>query len=202
MDKEIVFKALNIRKIQTVSSEYSKEDEYKYFCSIAESLTDNFMATKNLNLLYNELIKWCHTEGNKGYFIAGLPRKGKTTAINILASYLLLKEIKYSLDKVVFFKTFRCYNVCEHYVSTGEISSFLEPDFVCFDDLGTEPTESIYMGNRIGVMRQIIEAREDMKDKITFYTSNFQIDDPELMRRYGERAMKRIIERNNYFEFK
>lgn len=202
MEEEVVFKALNLKKIQTVYLEYSKEEEYKYFCFLVEKLTENFKITKNLSILYNDLIRWCHTEGNKGYFIAGLPRVGKTTAINILSSYLLLKGIKYSSDKMIFFKTFRCYNVCEHYVSTGEISSFLEPDFVCFDDLGTEPTESIYMGNRIGVMRQIIEAREDMKDKITFYTSNFQIDDPELMRRYGERAMKRINERNNYFEFK
>jgi len=69
-------------------------------------------------------------------------------------------------------------------------------------DLGQEPQESLYMGNRVDVVRQLIEYRGDRTDEITFITSNMKINGDVLMNRYGDRVASRLMEMCNYYEIK
>ena len=69
-------------------------------------------------------------------------------------------------------------------------------------DLGCEPQESLYMGNRVDVVRQLIEYRGDKTDEITLITSNLKINGEKLVNRYGDRVASRLNEMCNYFEIK
>ena len=69
-------------------------------------------------------------------------------------------------------------------------------------DLGNEPQESLYMGNRLDVVRNLIEYRGDKQDEMTFITSNLRINGDILIDRYGDRVASRLVEMCNYFEIK
>ena len=69
-------------------------------------------------------------------------------------------------------------------------------------DLGSEPQESLYMGNRVDVVRQLIEHRGDKTDEMTLITSNLKINGERLVNRYGDRVASRLVEMCNYFEIK
>jgi len=73
---------------------------------------------------------------------------------------------------------------------------------MAFQDLGSEPMESLYMGNRLNVMRQILENRGDRTDVITLITSNLPINCQEFTSMYGDRVASRLLEMCNYFEIK
>ena len=69
-------------------------------------------------------------------------------------------------------------------------------------DFGQEPQENLYMGNRIDVVRQLIEYRGDKCDEMTLITSNMKMQGDVLMNRYGDRVASRLVEMCNYFEIK
>lgn len=75
----------------------------------------------------------------------------------------------------------------------------------CFNDLGAEPQEVLYMGNRINVMQQVIESRGDRHDLVTLFTSNLgftQNGTPRLKERYGARSVSRLMDMCNYLELR
>jgi DNA replication protein DnaC len=69
-------------------------------------------------------------------------------------------------------------------------------------DLGAEPAESLYMGNRAHVLRQILEYRGDFSDKLTLITSNLPINHQLFADRYHVRVSSRLNEMCNYFEIR
>ena len=58
------------------------------------------------------------------------------------------------------------------------------------------------MGNRINVLRQILEYRGDQTDKITLITSNLPMNHKRFIDRYEDRVSSRLNEMCNYFEIK
>ena len=68
-------------------------------------------------------------------------------------------------------------------------------------DLGQEPKETLYMGNRLNVLQQLLEYRGDRGDQLTLITSNLRISSETLKRDYGDRVQSRLVEMN-YFEIK
>ena len=68
--------------------------------------------------------------------------------------------------------------------------------------MGDDEPESVYMGNRISVMKSILSARGDRQDLITIITSNLPVGHELFKKRYGDRVQSRMYEMCNYFELK
>ena len=65
-------------------------------------------------------------------------------------------------------------------------------------DMGAEPHESLYMGNRMNVMRHLLEYRGDQSEQMTLITSNLPMNHNKLVDRYDERVMSRLNGMCNY----
>lgn len=77
----------------------------------------------------------------------------------------------------------------------GTLSRWIEGPHVCFDDLGTEPSDVQHMGNHSNVMAEVIEARYSRYTNarvgsITHLTTNLSVQ--EIADRYGPRAASRL----------
>jgi DNA replication protein DnaC len=82
------------------------------------------------------------------------------------------------------------------------LDKYKKMPILCNQDLGAELKESLHMGNRINVLKQLIEYRGDRQDLITLITSNYPIDSEFISVKYGDRVVSRLIEMCNYFELK
>lgn len=72
---------------------------------------------------------------------------------------------------------------------------------ICFDDLGLEPNETVYYGNRKRIMEEIIWTRyhKDLPFNMTHITTNLNAED--IHSRYGERIASRMNEMFNFISF-
>ena len=95
---------------------------------------------------------------------------------------------------------FKCLNADTKEVINGTFEGFKKMNIIGFQDLGSEPIESLYMGNRINVMRRILEYRGDQSDQITLITSNLPYNSKKFVELYGDRVASRLNEMCNYFE--
>lgn len=169
--------------------------------------TDNlFVVTNMLKWAFGDTSMRCHAvdgitevgaDITKGLYVYGEAGVGKSTAMDALSSFCNILSTRcgnaYRANGRSIPFSFRCYgsaNVCSDYMATGEINTYLRPRIVCYHDLGAEQRETSWMGNKLEVMRHIIELRGDRRDVITCFTSNFRPDDIEEM--YGQRAASRI----------
>ena len=96
----------------------------------------------------------------------------------------------------------RADEVCQEYVANGEIQRYKQRAMIGIQDLGQEPKEVLYMGNRLNVLQQLLEYRGDRTDQLTLITSNLRISSDTLKRDYGDRVQSRLVEMCNYFEIK
>lgn len=71
--------------------------------------------------------------------------------------------------------------------------------YIGIDDLGTEPKEVLYMGNRVNVLADFIEDRGNRHENLLFITSNLGMYSQKLKERYGERVQSRLKGMCNYF---
>ena len=58
------------------------------------------------------------------------------------------------------------------------------------------------MGNKLEVLRTLIESRGDRTDAMTLFTSNFPMSHKSIIDRYGDRVASRLVEMCNYMEIK
>lgn len=75
---------------------------------------------------------------------------------------------------------------------------YSSPEIIVYDDLGTEPIESFYMGNKLNIMAYAIEIRYDYFKKLgtlSHFTTN--LDLKTIAKRYGERSASRLKEMVN-----
>lgn len=72
---------------------------------------------------------------------------------------------------------------------------------ICFDDVGLEPVETVYYGNRKKIMEEIIWTRyhKDLPFNFTHITTNLNAE--EIRARYGERIASRMNEMFNLIPF-
>lgn len=92
--------------------------------------------------------------------------------------------------------------LCEAWTQGRGLAWYRELWALCVQDLGQEPQEALYMGNRLDVVRQLVECRGDRRDALTFFTSNLRLGGEALRQRYGDRAASRLIGMCNYFEIR
>lgn len=135
---------------------------------------------------------------DKGIYLAGNTGSGKTVAMNILRKLYSLNVFLSSDDKPILWKEKRADEITDYYANSGELETFKKAPMLSIQDLGCEPAETLYMGNRVRVMQNILEYRGDRKDFITMVTSNIPMAHEDLRSRYGERATSRMAEMMNY----
>ena len=145
----------------------------------------------------------------KGLYIAGPTGSGKTFATNVIAEFIRFcglrfddGEAKHSLA----WQDFHASTMVDNFLSCGDCygrtdgTTFSVLPCICIQDLGTEAPESVYMGNRIQVLRKEIERRGDKGGCITLFTSNFRMGSDTIRETYGDRAFSRLSAMCNYFE--
>ena len=171
---------------------------------------------------YENLIRWVHGDTkmqcldpdtkeiisgrlNAGIYIAGNTGSGKSWALEIMAAYTLIYNFQIQVGenkRCLYWSNFRADTICDEYTEQGSFDKYKKIYIIGIQDLGAEPVESMYMGNRISVLKNLMEYRGDFTDKITLISSNLPMSHKALTDRYGDRVSSRLNEMCNYFEIK
>jgi hypothetical protein len=188
--------------------------------AIGRSRNPKFVIDGENRFVYENMVRWIHGDPEMrclspdtrkpvpgrltaGIYITGNTGAGKSWALEIMAAYCLFDGVRVKIGDAVrglYWPNVRADAICDEYVAGGTVEKYKKMSVIGIQDLGSEPAESLYMGNRAGVMRQILEYRGDHTDKITLVTSNFSINHAKFVERYGDRVASRLYEMCNYFE--
>jgi hypothetical protein len=190
--------------------------------AIGKERSGKFVIDDQNRFAYENMIKWVHGDNtfqcidpesrkpiqgrlHAGIYIAGNTGTGKSWLLDIMAAYSTIDNVQIvtgDTQRCLYWRNFRTDVICDEYTEKGTFDWFKKAPIVGFQDLGSEPPESMYMGNRINVMRQILEYRGDRTDQITLITSNLPMNHKTLIDRYGDRVSSRLHEMCNYFEIR
>lgn len=171
---------------------------------------------------YENMIRWVHGDPemkclnpdtkeiipgrlNAGIYIAGNTGSGKSWVLEIMAAYSLIDNVQVTVgdtQRCLYWGNVRTDVMCDEYTEQGTFDKYKKMSIVGIQDLGAEPMESMYMGNRINVLRQILEYRGDRTDQLTLITSNLPMNHKRFIDRYEDRVSSRLNEMCNYFEIK
>ena len=88
--------------------------------------------------------------------------------------------------------------ICDAYARAGSLVYYQSMRIIGIQDLGSEPRETLYMGNRKEVMREFLELRGDTPGRLTIITSNFNY--ATIRKAYGDRVWSRLHQMCNYVE--
>lgn len=148
--------------------------------------------------------KRCKGRLNAGLYIYGPTGTGKTLATKVL------KQLAYNLGlrintpegvRPLTWKSCRCDELGTKAMLGDTLEDVKKSYVACFQDLGTEADEYVYMGNRISVMRDIISQRGEWSN-LNIITSNLPIDSPLLVSKYGDRVVSRLNAMCNFIVLK
>lgn len=203
---------------------YDIEEAMKIIEAIGKSRNRKFVIDDENRFTYENFIKWCHCDTSmkcinpengqivpgrlkRGIYIAGNTGSGKSWCLEIMLAYCAAWGFRvqfpsdYKTTLPLWWNIMRADAICDNFIETGTIP-YKNTPMLGIQDFGNEPEESLYMGNRVDVMRQLIEYRGDKVDELTLITSNMKINGENLTNRYGDRVSSRLIEMCNYFEIK
>ena len=142
----------------------------------------------------------------KGIYIAGNTGTGKSWCLEVMAAYAMAFGFVITLGetekRMLYWDNVRADDICEEYAANGTFQNYKTRKIYGIQDLGSEPAESVYMGNRIEVLRQLLEYRGDRTDQVTLFTSNLPMNHKILVDRYGDRVSSRLSAMCNYFEIR
>lgn len=182
----------------------------------------HFVIDESNRFTYANFVKWIHGDSSfqclhpttkqviqgdlcKGIYIAGGTGTGKSWCLEIMSSYCLADNPIVKLGeetRLLKWVNVRTDTICDTFSDKGDIQKYKTIPIIGFQDLGAEQEEAMYMGNRLNVMKQILEYRGDCTDKITLVTSNLPFTHKQFSDRYGVRCVSRMHEMFNYFEIK
>lgn len=189
--------------------------------AIGKKLEPRFVIDNSNRTVYENVLLWLHGDSsakcqdptttqwrpvrlNKGLYICGMPGTGKTMMMDVLRLYSRAMGISFKsggYDRTMAWENARTDYVVDRYAENGNAKEYKGKPNVCFQDLGTEPKEAMYMGNRLELMRNVIEDRGDNHSLMTHFTSNIPIGRLDRMKTiYGDRVVSRLFEMCNYFE--
>ncbi|MDO4706936.1 MAG: hypothetical protein Q4A61_00750 [Porphyromonadaceae bacterium] len=99
-----------------------------------------------------------------------------------------------------------CSDITDAFTHGARLEEYKRVGVLMLQDLGAEPLQSLYMGNRMGVLEQILCARGDEEGLMTLLTSNIRLYIPPEAKRtghgepmsdvadlYGERVQDRLF---------
>jgi DNA replication protein DnaC len=190
--------------------------------AIGKNRNPRFVIDNENRFTYENMIRWIHADPamkcldpetkeivpgrlDAGIYIAGNTGSGKSWALEIMAAYCLIDNVQVKVgetQRCLYWGNVRTDSICDEYVIEGTFDRFKKMSIIGIQDLGAEPIESMYMGNRVNVVRQILEHRGDRTDQITLITSNLPMNHKRLVDRYEDRVSSRLNEMCNYFEIK
>lgn len=206
--------------VERVQNPYFPDDLRAFIQEIGkETLPGRFVIDSDNSYVYENIRRWVDANPDfealnpatmtfgkgdlgKGIYIAGPTGTGKTILLNVMLLYskgLYLKIKLDGRDTNFVWQTYRADEICMEVVKTGDVDQFVNVPVLCINDIGSEPKESLYMGNRVEVIRAILERRGDYHSRcLTLLTSNYRIDGLP----YGDRVKSRLYEMCNYYELK
>ncbi len=192
--------------------------------AIGKSRNPAFAVDDDNRFAYENFIRWCHcdpamkalhpesgeaVEGrlSAGIYIAGNSGTGKSWCLEIMQAYCAAMGFRVKLagrdtPSPLSWRTFRADEICGRFAETGDCAEFKRLPLLGIQDFGGEPEETLHMGNRVDVVRQIINCRGDRQDTMTLITSNFKMAGEPLRKRYGDKVASRLFEMCNYFEIR
>lgn len=192
--------------------------------AIGKRRNPRFEIDEENRFAYANFIRWCHCDPamnsidpetgkavrgdlRKGIYIAGNTGAGKSWCLDIMQMYCKVLGIKIifpykKTETVLSWNSVRADEICDAFTEKGTFTAFKTRPILAIQDLGQEPQESLYMGNRIDVIRQLIEYRGDMAHQLTLITSNLKLGGQKLLDRYGDRVASRLYGMCNYLEIK
>lgn len=126
----------------------------------------------------------------RGIYLSGPTGSGKTLAMTILRKLYPINPIKAdSAGPAVRWTEKRADALVDEFARGGDLMGYKsDTPLLCIGDLGAEPLDAIYMGNRCNVIGSILEARGD-RDCVTMATSNVPLS--RLGELYGDRVASR-----------
>ena len=207
--------------VERLRYDMTAEDLLNAVETVGKARNTRFVIDESLRFAYLNIAKWivgdktmaCHNPATKevvqgdlrkGIYLAGRTGCGKTYAFELFGYVARLCRFEFRSD----FKTVplsledvRADDITEEFMKEGDLTLY-ETKLPCLviNDLGSEPTESIYMGNRVDVVRQVLEKRGDFDNLITCITSNLPMGSNALSSRYGDRVASRLKKMCNYLE--
>ena len=140
---------------------------------------------------------------HKGVYLAGPTGTGKSVALDVMREYARAWGVVVRMGctvKPLAWRTCRADDICDRYAAAGSLSTWKSETVLCIQDLGTEPMETLYMGNRVNVLRSVIEYRGDRRDQLTLVSSNYSMQKAGEI--YGKRVGSRLAGMCNYFVLK
>lgn len=201
---------------------YDMEMAFELVEAIGKKKNTKFCIDDENRFTYENLIRWCHCDTNmkcidpetkaivpgnlkSGIYIAGNTGSGKSWALEVMAAYAMAWNFQIELgesQRCLYWGNVRTDVMCDEYTEKGTFDRFKKMSILGIQDLGAEPMESMYMGNRVSVLRQILEYRGDRTDQMTLITSNLPMSHKTFLERYDGRVASRLREMCNYFEIK
>lgn len=203
---------------------YDRQNALQAVMTIGRARSPHFVLDEENRFAYENFIKWCHADPTmqaldpitgsvvagdlkRGIYIAGNTGTGKSWCLEVMLVYAQAWGFKVSLGQDAETRSLqwalhRADDICHDYMTRGEIQRFKQLPLLGIQDLGQEPKEMLYMGNRQNVLQQLLEWRGDRSDQLTLITSNLRISSETLKRNYGDRVQSRLMEMCNYFEIK
>lgn len=191
---------------------------------IGKMYTSDFVLDKDNEFVYLNLVKWVHGDRSMqaihpitknivranlkaGLYIAGPSGTGKTMCTNIIRDYSHIVGAKVMIKPFdektsLIWKNYNASEIAQEYMTKGDIEEIDRNRVLCIQDFGCEPEAVVYMGNRVNVLRNLIERRGDIKNRFTLITSNLPISHEYTKQRYEERVISRLCQMCNYFELK
>lgn len=200
---------------------YNIDYSMKVVEAIGKERNPKFVIDDENKFMYKNLIRWVHGDPafqcispdtkkpipgrlQAGIYIAGNTGTGKSWALEIMSAYCIIDNVQVNAggQRCLRWPCIRTDTICDEYTSEGTIEKYKKNSVLGIQDLGAEAIESMYMGNRLRVLQQILEYRGDRTDQITLITSNLPIDHEMLIKRYEDRVASRLNEMCNYFELR
>lgn len=181
--------------------------------------TEDFVIDNDNEYVYRNIIKWIHGDSTMqavnpitmkpesgklkaGIYLAGGTGTGKSVCLDVLRDYsrLIKPAIQLLPDDFatqLIWSSYNASDITDEYLKMGNTSEIEDKKLLCIQDLGCEPTDVVYMGNRVNVIKSIIERRGDRNNRMLLITSNIQMN--ETFKKYGDRVASRLHQMCNYF---
>lgn len=196
---------------------FDMDEVFNIFVAIGKTRTPAFSVDEYNRFAYRQMVNWLYNQDffcidpdsgrtiagdpTKGLYIAGGTGSGKSWSVEILSLLAKVDRPRFmgsgGVEEITF-DAIRADELTTVFSNTGTVEAYAKKSILCIQDLGSEPRETLYMGNRQNVLKQLLEYRGDRQDLITIITSNNAINDSDTKELYGERVVSRLCGMCNY----
>lgn len=173
-------------------------------CTIGETIVPGFAIDNDNRIAYLAASFWAcglpfhcasgEGDNTRGLYIAGPTGSGKTVLTKVVRrlAEVVGSSVKtfgnvYQLGR---WMEARADEIVADYARTGDLTGWVDAPILCVQDLGSEPREALYMGNRAEPLRQLVERRADRDGGMLVVTSNLL--PTHLGDKYGDRVASRV----------